>query len=243
MKPKHFFKKLLIGTLGFPNFLLCTAMYRIVTLRLNPKEREFFFLLSRIPKNSVILDVGANIGYKTFFFAQLPGARVHSFEPIPENERTLKKIVDLFRIKNVQIHHCAVGDAEGVVEMVMPITDNVRAHAYCHVATASDPAEGLRFQVPLKRLDDVEPLLDHRDSISAIKIDVESFELLVLKGAAKILQGHKPLVYCEVNPQTRVDVFRFMHDLNYKSFKYQNGGLTEVLSEDQSPGDVFFIAH
>ncbi len=60
---------------------------------------------------SAVVDVGANIGNHTVFFAAMLGARVHAFEPYPPNHELLELNVavnDLVEL--VTTHRCALGE-------------------------------------------------------------------------------------------------------------------------------------
>jgi FkbM family methyltransferase len=47
------------------------------------------------PENSVVIDIGANIGVYSLFVTQSKGTRVYAYEPMPENFRFLKENVAL----------------------------------------------------------------------------------------------------------------------------------------------------
>ena len=63
---------------------------------------------------------------------------------------------------------------------------------------------------------------------AAIKIDVEGFEIYVLKGLLETLRTHKPFVVTEVVAQhlnragmTCQDVFDLMAEIGYKGYNYE----------------------
>jgi tRNA1(Val) A37 N6-methylase TrmN6 len=61
--------------------------------------------------NPVVLDIGANIGIHSFFYAAL-GAETHAFEPFPVNWRSLSCSWDAnpFLQKRLHIYNAAIGN-------------------------------------------------------------------------------------------------------------------------------------
>jgi thiamine phosphate synthase YjbQ (UPF0047 family) len=56
--------------------------------------------------------------------------------------------------------------------------------------------------------------------VDAIKIDVEGFELNVLKGAVKILKQHAPILIIEIwEPEQERDITSFLDRLGYSPKK------------------------
>ncbi|MGZ4118248.1 MAG: FkbM family methyltransferase [Bacteroidia bacterium] len=174
-----------------------------------------------IPENTAVLDIGANIGIMTVHLARsIKGVIVYSFEPMPNNINTFKRIVNHFNLKNVKLFEIALGNSEGEVEMVMPVISNVRMQGLSHVVHDSIPENnvGERFKVPLKMLDKMDELMNCPQRISAIKIDVENFEFFVLEGAQNLITKNKPVVYAELwENENRNKCFRLFKGLNYKT--------------------------
>jgi len=74
--------------------------------------------------------------------------------------------------------------------------------------------------------------------VSLIKVDVEGGELGVLRGARRILEGSRPLVICEVNPEFLAryghhvgDLDRFMRERGYGIYRYQEAVLKPACLE------------
>jgi FkbM family methyltransferase len=169
---------------------------------------ELFFLQYQDPALAPILeaclgpgdvffDVGANIGVYSAWAARLVGAggEVHGFEPIPATRARFESLIAMNRLENVRVVPTAIGEEPGeTVLWVMP--------------GASGNTSGLR------RSEDSEPLtvkLDTLDGYVAatgcrtpalLKIDVEGFELSVLRGARELMRGSAaPAVVFECWPR------------------------------------------
>jgi FkbM family methyltransferase len=135
--------------------------------------------------DDLLLDVGANIGVYGLLAAKSTGCKVIACEPAPDTFRTLADNVRLNRLDHgIELHNAAVGDAEGT------LTLSVGQHGLNHVV------QGGGTTVPQRRLDDI---IGDR-APRALKLDVEGYEMHVLRGAPRILAdpGFK-VVMVEIN--------------------------------------------
>jgi hypothetical protein len=73
--------------------------------------------------------------------------------------------------------------------------------------------------LPLLCLDDE---LENDARIDVIKIDVEGWELDVLRGAARVIEHHRPLIYVEASDGTFPDVRAFLAGGRYVCWKRFN---------------------
>jgi FkbM family methyltransferase len=222
-------KYILHKLLGFNNYLFVFSLFKIYTLKKDKNEKDFFHFLNLIPSDSTILDIGANIGIMTVHLARrIKGAKVMSFEPMPNNIIAFKRVVSYFKLKNVHLFEIALGNNEGEVEMVMPVVSSVRMQGLSHVVHESitEFNEGEKLKVPLKMLDKIELLNNSKQPISAIKIDVENFEFFVLEGGKELIKKHQPVIYAELwDNENRYNCFELLKSLNYNTYVVINNQL------------------
>lgn len=133
-----------------------------------------------IKKNDLCFDIGANVGEKTKVFFKL-GAKVISVEP---QKRCLQKLYEQFgKNKNVVIIGKAVGEEEGFGKLYI-------AEHFHPLTTLSDKwttdgpfAKRVKYsktqKVPITTLDN---LIQLYGIPKFIKIDVEGYEVEVIKG-------------------------------------------------------------
>ena len=89
------------GILGFRRMLYLIARFRIHTMNRGKKNNEFFHFLSYVKDNSLVLDVGANIGVTAFWLARSrPRVQVAAFEPVADNVAVLRRIIKTYRLEN-----------------------------------------------------------------------------------------------------------------------------------------------
>jgi FkbM family methyltransferase len=152
-----------------------------------------------------IVEVGANLGTETLLFSRIvgPTGRVVAFEPVPDNMATLRRQIALNRITNIDLRGCAVSDHAGKLRFVLgPSRDNTGQGRLAGGA-GDDGTGGARDQV--ESVIEVETVvLDELHASGAlpsprlIAIDVQGAELLVLRGADRILRETRPAVIFEV---------------------------------------------
>lgn len=181
------------------------------TIRFEPTETET--LLACVRPDTVMLDIGANMGYYSIRVAQKATAgSVYAFEPDPGNFALLQKNLALNNLTNVKAFNAALSDKPGTMRL------------YKHPFNVGDyrlynDGDFTEFvDVPTLRLDDT-----ISDKIDLVKIDVQGFEYFVLKGGYDLLKRNHPLVISEFWPRglynsgaSPADYLRMMQELGYE---------------------------
>ncbi len=213
---KNTAKYILQTVLGFQRYLYVFAMFKIKSLKNDPKEKDFFKFLSMLKDGEGdVLDIGANIGIMTFHLSKyLPKSKVIAVEPIPHNYKVLEKVVTKQELSNVELKQIAVGESPGRVTMILPDNKGVKMQGLSHVKHDSieEWNEGEEFEVEMIQIDD---LVENR-RIQGIKMDVENFEYFALKGAKETILRSKPIIYTELwDNENRKRCFALMKELGY----------------------------
>lgn len=121
----------------------------------------------------VVLDIGANIGAASRYLAhRFPQARVHAFEPVPENAELLRR--NAACCERIACHAYGLGAADGELELHMPASGSVDSYS---MAVAGAPGSGVRAPVRAVRAVIEELSLKQVD---VIKIDTEGAEHEIL---------------------------------------------------------------
>ncbi len=214
---KNLIQRILQAFLGFERYLYFFSKYKIKTLKWDKGEKDFFYFINLIPKDSNVLDLGANIGIMTYHLSKHVGlGKVFAFEPIPWNANTLRKIITHHHLENVSIYEMALGNNSEPLRMVIPVVNGVKKQGLCHVISPdiTEFNDGIIVEVEQKTIDSMLDLL--AAGISAIKIDVENFEFQVFKGAEQLILNNRPIIYCELwDNQNRNNCFNFFKSINY----------------------------
>ena len=166
---------------------------------------EKWFLGDKI---KVVYDIGANIGNHTLYFGMVASqAQIFSFEPIPENFTILTKNISSNALeKRVQAFQLALGEKSGSVHMNI-VQDNNLGSA----KIISNDETSYLYTAKMAAVDDLKlPPPDF------VKIDVEGFELSVLKGMVNTLKNlDNAIIWIEVSDENIEKVYEFMAMLGF----------------------------
>jgi FkbM family methyltransferase len=184
------------------------------------------YLKRHLKPGDIMLDVGANVGYISAVAASHVGAsgEVHGFEPLSECFTRLGRLRELNPGLRLIFNNVALGDAEGS----LPIAYNPeRDSRNASLVPGKHFAE--TRQVPVRRLDEyIKANISSPERIRVIKIDVEGFEYLVLRGLSSFFSSTsvRPLIVCEVKPwelpklgATLDDFDRYMSGFGYRAYR------------------------
>ena len=174
------------------------------------EPRATRYLQSILKPYMRVIDVGANIGYYALMEARKVD-EVVAFEPVPANFETLEMNADLNNYSNIHLLNKAVGDREGTIGFTLSKASN-----WHRVSTSEGDID-----VSMITLDSV-----MLDEIDFLRMDVEGYELNVLKGAEGILKDSKPGMFIEVHNQilndygyTAKEFYEFLAQYDYSIAK------------------------
>jgi FkbM family methyltransferase len=156
-------------------------------------------ILDNLPNKRTFVDVGAKVGIWSF---PLIGkfSKIIGYEPSKQNIECLKANIK----DGVEIRTKALADFVGEA-------DFHQAGKNCGDGKLSRPGAKSSYTVPVVRLDD-----ECLTEVDLIKIDVQGWELEVLRGGKELLAQQQPWVIFEVNQD--IDVCcEFMQNLNYET--------------------------
>jgi FkbM family methyltransferase len=144
-------------------------------------------LLSKLHPGDVFIDVGANIGTFTIPAARRVGSsgRVVAIEASPEIFNNLKKNVAVNDVSNVELICAAAGASNDNSEFYPAPIDHFG------MGSRAPQFNAAAISVPGVTLDSLVERLK-LPSVDLIKIDVEGFELDVLKGASGLIESERP---------------------------------------------------
>jgi len=150
--------------------------------------------LEHLREGGCVLDIGANIGYFAMLAAHRvgPAGRVIAVEPVDKNVQLLCRAIVHNGFTNVEILPFAASDQPGILAVE---THALTSNAEMHSGAARDQAGGFAIAKPL------DPWLASLARLDVVKIDVEGFEPLALRGMDAALRRHRPAIFSEFHPQ------------------------------------------
>jgi len=206
------------------------GVLRVLDATLQPGER--------------FVDIGANIGMITLQARSRVGAsgQIDCFEPNPDCVAMIDRHLRLNGIANARVHACALSDRPGTLDLNL-------TSAHTGTATLAE-VEGVvrRIAVAVQVGDEVLAAASAAP-VRLVKVDVEGFELHVLKGICRTLTNDKPFVMTELIEEqlakggTSVrEVTGFLFDLGYEAFGIQSARRLvrrELMLKPVARGDSF----
>jgi FkbM family methyltransferase len=185
-----------------------------------------------IKEDSVVIDVGANIGYYSVIFSKLVGGngKVLSFEPTAHFYKILSDNLKENKCDNVRTFSFGLSDKQQTLDIYIgdssaTIHDPTPETAISKEAIKLFPLDEKIVEFNLSRLD-------------FIKIDIDGHEPAFLKGAIKTIRKFKPLVLLEVSHThyleygvTAWDFYSYLKDEGF--FIYRETNLSEIRTKQE----------
>jgi FkbM family methyltransferase len=185
---------------------------------------NFNFLRKFLKPGMVVVDIGANIGVYSLFFSKYVGKTGHvvSFEPYKQTFQHL-------------LYNCKINDVNNIFQYNLAISNSNESRSFYRDAI-NDGANSFVQQdnmagsetISTVIFDEIwEDFLNKKfNKIDLIKIDVEGWEIFVLKGMVKTVTENSPLILMEHNgfryKSSSIDAFRFLSGLGYSCWELKN---------------------
>lgn len=200
----------------------------------SPVEDDFN-VIDRFPprEGMLFLDVGANQGVAIdVFLRKNRSCRIHSFEP---NPHVFTRLHARFKANSrVKLHNFGLGEEDGRFMLFVPV---YRGYEFDGLGTLSPEfsdtwfSQGLYFYNPkhlqmrernceIRRLDDLDlaPFF--------MKVDVEGFELAVMRGGKETIGTCHPIILVETGERPHV-ILDFLRQFGYRLYSYRGGKFIE----------------
>lgn len=197
-------------------------------------------LMSLVSPEYTILDIGTNIGSTLLQFANLTKEKgmVFGFEPDQINYKECVKNIGLNNLKNIAVENIGLGNEKGSFNLVVDTETNRGGN---RISFNNEPQKTSTI-INVERLDDW-IINKNITRVDIIKIDVEGFEMNVLKGALETLNKFKPQLFIELDDNNLKQVgsnakelITFIENMNYSISNAEN-------NEKVNANDDFINCH
>jgi FkbM family methyltransferase len=196
------------------------------------EEHILEVIIDNLKQGDTFIDVGANVGQHSIYAAQKvgPNGKVFAFEPIDSSAENIR----LSASKNsftwlTVIQKAATNFVGDTVFYKYELTDISSRNKNF----TDRPAKEVKVKTTTL---DIE--LNNLSRIDLVKIDVEGYEMDVLRGAEQIIKKFKPAIilefspvfYKRLQPQDSMDILQFLFDHGYKITDVDNyiGPVTDI---------------
>lgn len=182
---------------------------------------------------SVILDLGANIGNHSVYWGKVSKVKqIFSFEPVNATFRILSKNIQINNLTDkVKLYNYGLGDKSSKGSIAGLYNINVDTIADSIGSLSIEESEN--GDLSIRKLDEFDEIL-HAEKIDFVKIDVEGFEQKLLIGATQFFQLHKPIVFIESypGPENFDFVNEYFKNLGYSDpIKYPNSNFLYIFDK------------
>ena len=202
-----------------------------------------------IPRDGVVLDIGAHAGQFAKLFAGLAAdGRVYAVEPGSYARAILRAAIGLRRFDNVQIVPVALGAEERLETLNIPLkASGAFGFGLSHFGAAETRWPRVATETVAQTTVDALVAALALDRLDFIKADIEGGELRMLEGARATLDRFRPRLLIELTEahlaragDTLAAAFGFLAERGYRAFALDTaGGFTPVATP--SDGDFWFL--
>lgn len=175
-----------------------------------------------VKPGSIVWDVGANVGLFSFCAAARAGQSglVLAMEPdfwladlIMRSSQKLDRA--RYECADVRVLCASLSSSSRISEL--EVAERARASNHLVEAVGSTQAKASRHSQLTVSLT-LDYLLDYFPAPTVLKIDVETHETKVLRGAAKLLKEARPTIWCEVAHENSAEVTQLLTEAGYELY-------------------------
>lgn len=202
-----------------------------------------------IRSDEICFDCGAHAGSWTRNLSKLvERGHVYAFEALPYYAKVLKLTVTLLSLKNVTVINYAVTDNTNSVQLIWRDGSSKRLTGLTHIAGFEEDTKDA-ITINSITLDGFIASHSFRSRIAFVKADVEGAELMVVRGAVKMIEQFRPVFYLEIESDhccrygyKPADLFDFFDLQKYRAYTVSGN---DFLGTDKrvysGQGDVLFV--
>lgn len=200
---------------------------------------EVHLLSTFLEKDSVFLDVGANVGFYSLMLSQkCVQGKVYAFEPVATNYAALEKNIIINKLDNViRVVKKGLWNENTTLVFALPDEEHNNLGSFSAGKNSLKKSAMSCDVVTLDSFVQAEQL----KRIDVIKMDIEGAELFALKGAEKALREFKPVIQIELNRKacenfdySLIDIEKFLKSMDYHFYKVghiaEKSGFIETFS-------------
>ena len=194
---------------------------------LDPVDREIIlnkeyeqdavnFLEAEMRKNlfSNFLDIGANSGYYSFYFAKkFTDLKIQAFEPNVDAYNKFLKTISKNSFKNIEISNFGLSNSNKKIKMITWFKHGIAKTNSTILDKSHDIKNSKIFEANLRIGDEIIDLCDKK---ILLKIDVEGHELSVLDGLKALLNNNKCIILIEIGNEKFEEVNKYLSEKNFK---------------------------
>jgi len=196
------------------------------------RDYALSFSLKYAGRSKVAIDIGGHVGLWSVDMAN-HFKQLIIFEPVKENKECLINNMADRGITNYRLHTCALGSKSGTIKL--NTNDDNSGNPFVDLKNGTE-------EVQIKTLD-----MFGYSRVDFIKIDVEGFELEVLKGGEHTIKACKPIIILENKEKHYLrygtnfkEIKAWLEDRNYKIENVINS--EAIFVDKKLPTRIYFAS-
>jgi len=190
----------------------------------NLYDRSFENYLNGLKDVGTFWDIGANIGWTALQVnGKFPQARIFAFEPSSRNRKRLEENISLNNA-NIQVVPYGLGNEPSTFKLYSVLESNPGMNRIMN-DEKDLPYETIEVITADTFWNNI-----GRPKVAALKMDVEGFEMFVLKGMEEMISSCKPAMFMEVDDKILAShgfsaayLLTWLHDRGYGIHDAQTG--------------------
>ncbi len=238
-----------IINMNFEKDDICAVPYTILNFG-SYEETELnvvMKVIALLDKQSVIFDIGANLGWYTLnFLKQNPQFTCYSFEPIEETWKRLIKNLELNEFETNLVYNFGFYNENKTLNFYYDILASGASSA----ADLRELDSTQKVNCQVRKMDDfVEEQKISR--LDFIKCDVEGMEFLVYQGGIEAIKRFKPIVFTEMLRKWSAkfgyhpnDIINLFIEMGYSCYVISDNGMLRLfdkVTEETIETNYFFL--
>lgn len=187
-------------------------------------EPEYLELFkNNLDTGNTFIDIGANIGHHSLFASKVVGdnGKVIAFEPLKDIYNQFQESINKNNFKNITLYNKGCGSKEEILT-IYSTNKNIGGSS---VIPSPDKRENGKIEIIVP-----DNILENEKRVDFIKIDVEGYELEVLKGLKNTIQKFHPKIFLEYSPyyyelkdeNISREIVEFLLENNYRITDLEN---------------------
>ena len=203
-------------------------------------------LLNLLDKDSVIFDIGANLGWYTLnILKDMETRYVYCFEPIKETYLKLEETLNINKLENYNIYNYGLYNENKNLEFFY----NTVESGASSIADLRELDTTKKVSCTVMKMDDFIKE-NNIERLDFIKCDVEGSELFVYQGGIESIKKFKPIIFSEMLRKWSAkfnyhpnDIIKLLESIGYKCFVINNKKLRpfERVDEETVETNYFFL--
>ncbi len=183
---------------------------------------EIHYLKNLIRPGFYCIDIGAGIGYFSFFLSKYVGktGKVFSVEPIELFRKIIEKNIKHSGIDNIVIRPYALGEENKKVKMGTFEYEGAIDYGQTRIINLENSKCLQMYDAEMKIPDE---LFENLNKLDFIKCDVEGYEVNIFPYFTNILKRFKPIIQIElIRKDNKARIYNLLEEIWYKAYILEN---------------------